>query len=188
VVPAREVMSDVEGNDRFRVSLTREQIERFPAYDENELSDAERWSDYEQRYTASRDLKEGPVLHREGSTHTITPQPEEMPAGDSDIRVSSPRRMAMDQPRFGATSDSADAAHTAQLGVGPQTAERRDAGRWETQPLPPEDRRKRDLEQLVTSDNIQPGKRSRTSEERYERFKERLRKEREEILRRRRAA
>jgi sporulation protein YlmC with PRC-barrel domain len=83
LVPAREIMNNVEGDSHFRVNLTREQIERLPAYREDELRDETKWRDYERRYQAARELKADPVLHREGSTHTITPDPDEMPASSS---------------------------------------------------------------------------------------------------------
>jgi sporulation protein YlmC with PRC-barrel domain len=203
LVPAREIMDNVEGDSHFRVNLTREQIERLPAYREDELRDETKWRDYERRYQAARELKADPVLHREGSTHTITPDPDEMPAsssGSSGVQTSSPRPIAMDEPRFGATSDSEDAAHTAHLGVGPQTGHRRAEKRTETEPLPPDDRRVLGMDPIrkqfaadgtlrseydnqnqmrVAGDPSDPDASRRCRE-----FQERLRRERERILRR----
>jgi sporulation protein YlmC with PRC-barrel domain len=124
VVPARQVMTAVEGEERgYRVALRRDQIERFPEYREEVIDRDEDWNDYERRYKDSYRLTEtGDVLHQPGSTHTITPDPNEMPAasGRSDVagRDLTPRRVAQDMPRFGATSDSEDVAHTGELGGG----------------------------------------------------------------------
>jgi len=124
VVPARQVMTATEGEDRgYRVALRRDQIERFPEYREETIDRDEDWKDYERRYRDSYKLTEtGDVLHQPGSTHTITPDPGEMPAasGSSDVtgRDLTPRRIGHDQPRFGATSDSEDVAHTGELGGG----------------------------------------------------------------------
>lgn len=116
LVPARQVMESEDSTD-FRVALTKEQIERFPAYDEKHLESEDRWRDYESRYDKA--LGDGPVLHREGSTHTITPQPEEMPiSGGSNVRPSGEpfRGIAHDMPRFGATSSNeSSTGHTSGL-------------------------------------------------------------------------
>jgi sporulation protein YlmC with PRC-barrel domain len=184
LVPARQMMTDVEGDAQFRVNMAKEQIEHLPVYNEQDLQDEHRWSDYEQRYEAA--VESAPVLHRKGSTHLITPEPEQLPAGPGDVRASDQQPIAMDQPRFGATSDSEDAvAEGGHLGVGPQTAQRRVAGHIEP-------------DALVTSENIQPESawRSRTADDRsrtrstarFREFQERLRREREEIMRRRREA
>jgi sporulation protein YlmC with PRC-barrel domain len=112
LVPARQVMTAAEGEDRgYRVALTQHQIERFPEYKEEAIDRDEDWNDYERRYHDAYKLSDsGDVLHREGTTNIITPAPNEMPAasGGSSIegRDLTPRRIGHDQPRFGATSDS----------------------------------------------------------------------------------
>jgi sporulation protein YlmC with PRC-barrel domain len=184
LVPARQMMTDVEGEAQFRVNMAKAQIENLPVYNEQDLIDEHRWNDYEQRYEAA--VEAAPVLHRKDSTHLITPEPEQLPAGTGNLQVSDPRPIAMDQPRFGATSDSEDAvAERGHLGVGPRSAQRRVPGHTEP-------------DALVTSENIRPESawRSRTPEDRsqtrsaarFREFQERLRREREEIMRRRRDA
>ena len=122
LVPARQVMTATEGEDRgYRVALRREQIERFPEYREEAIDRDEDWNDYERRYDDAYKLTEtGDVLHREGTTNIITPGPNEMPeaSGGSSIegRDLTPRRIAHDQPRFGATSDSENIANNPNAG------------------------------------------------------------------------
>jgi sporulation protein YlmC with PRC-barrel domain len=110
MLPAREVMTQVEGDERgYRVALTKQQIERFPEFKEEAIDRDEDFSDYERRYQESYHFGSGSVLHREGSVNTITPTPEEMPDTASRGRtpsVGSPRRIATDMPRFGGASDN----------------------------------------------------------------------------------
>jgi len=195
LVPAREVMNTTEGEDHYHINLRRDDIERFPEYREEDLRQEDRWNDYEQRYSQARDLTDGPVLHREGSTRTITPGPEEMPAtGSSGRDVSSadltPRRIAQDQPRFGATSDSEDVAYTGNLAA-PEGAKN-------LQPEREIDKIRRKEEEPVAHTNevdqrpFDSGRATVRNPEgqdggrRFREFQERLRREREEILRRRR--
>lgn len=122
LIPSRQVMTATEGEDRgYRVALRREQIERFPEYKEEAIDRDEDWNDYERRYDDAYKLTEtGDVLHREGTTNIITPSPDEMPAasGSSDIsgRDLTPRRIAHDQPLYGATSDSENIANIPNAG------------------------------------------------------------------------
>jgi sporulation protein YlmC with PRC-barrel domain len=111
LVPARLTMTSVEGDDRsYRVALNKEQISRFPEYNEKYIEDDEDFSDYERRYQDAHKLTStGDVLHREGTANIITPTPDEMPAtgrGSASASDVTPRRIAHDRPRFGATSDS----------------------------------------------------------------------------------
>jgi sporulation protein YlmC with PRC-barrel domain len=171
LVPAREVMSNVEGDDHFRVNLTREQIERLPAYDDNVLDSDSDFNDYEQRYQSAGNWTDGTVLHREGTTHTITPTAEEMPPGAGDApNVSAQRPFAMDQPRFGATSYNESSEGAAQLGVGPRTT------RTQT-----DDATRRN----VAGDypDVHVTRKDTEANRRFREFQERLRQERENVLR-----
>jgi sporulation protein YlmC with PRC-barrel domain len=199
IVPGREVMNTVEGEDHFRVNLTREQIERLPAYSDEFLEDDERWGDYEQRYASSDPWTDGPVLHREGSTHMLTPEPEELPAGSGEgIKVSNPRPISMDQPRFGATSHS-EQWNDPTLGAGPQTEHRQVTNRTQLDPLPPSDHPaigadptleyERPARSEQARSDVEPAPYSRVRRQdtegnrRFREFQERLRQEREAVLR-----
>jgi hypothetical protein len=211
LVPARQVMESEDSSD-FHVQLTKDQIERFPAYDEKQLGTEERWKDYEDRYEKA--WSDGPVLHREGSiTHSITPTPEELPAPSGTGRRPSGepfRGIAHDMPRFGATS-SGDSSEPAPLisdenfrreVIEPnRESELHDAAQSigsssKTRPT-------NDLSERVVSDDERPdeltprlrqdraarlGDLQPTGGRRFREFQERLRRDREEILRRRNRA
>ena len=79
LVAADRIRPDSEHEDDFYADMTKEQIEALPRYDEDSFkqdkNDNERaWSDYDQRYRKSLETN-GDVMHREGSTHAITPDP-----------------------------------------------------------------------------------------------------------------
>ena len=84
LVPADRIRADAKHKDDFHVDMTKKQIEALPRYDEDSFKhdkhDNERdWSDYDERYRKSLETT-GDVMHREGSTHTITPDPSQLPA------------------------------------------------------------------------------------------------------------
>lgn len=86
LVPADRIRADAKHEDDFHTEMTKKQIEALPRYDEDSFkqdkdkNDNERaWSDYDERYRKSIETT-GDVMHREGSTHTITPDPSQMPA------------------------------------------------------------------------------------------------------------
>lgn len=87
MVPANQIFSRPDHEDDFAVNLSKEQIERFPEYDEKAVERPEAFRDYESRYHKEF-ASGGGVMHREGSTHIVTPEPEEMPLayGDEEIR------------------------------------------------------------------------------------------------------
>ncbi len=84
LVPADRIRPDAKHEDDFYADMTKKQIEALPRYDEdrfkNEADQNEReWSDYDEGYRKSLETT-GDVMHREGSTHAITPDPSELPA------------------------------------------------------------------------------------------------------------
>jgi sporulation protein YlmC with PRC-barrel domain len=120
LVPAREVMTSTEGADRgYYVALTRVQIEKFPEYEEKVLEREKDFLDYERDYEEAYKLgSEGGVLHREGTTHMITPTAEELPpaGGRAHHHMGELRRIAHDMPRFGAASDSENVSNMPNVG------------------------------------------------------------------------
>ena len=83
IVPAERLTGSVKHEDDFQINATKEQIESFPPYDEDDVRNEDRWKDYEKRYKAA--WHDGPVQHRKGSDRDITPTPDEMPAEPGSI-------------------------------------------------------------------------------------------------------
>jgi PRC-barrel domain len=83
LVPANQIFARPKHDDDFAVNLTKEQIERFPAYNETIVDRPDEFHEYEQRYR--KEFSSGPVMHREGSNHLLTPEPSEMPAADGNL-------------------------------------------------------------------------------------------------------
>jgi hypothetical protein len=76
IVPANRLRASAKHDDGFEVSLTKEQIESFPPYNERDLESDEQWSDYEGRYRAQ--WKADPVMHRSETDRNITPTTQQM--------------------------------------------------------------------------------------------------------------
>ena len=95
LVPADRIRPCTKHPDDFSINATKEQIQALPKYDEDALRDEAKWNDYDQRYRKA--WGSGPVLHREDSTHTITPDATELPAGRGsgvDDQAYTPDRIA----------------------------------------------------------------------------------------------
>jgi hypothetical protein len=87
VVPPGEIRPSLQHEDDFLVDLTKEQIERFPAYDGAALTSEEQWADYEKRYRSK--WIENPVMHREATDRNITPTTkQQVDAGSGTIPTS----------------------------------------------------------------------------------------------------
>lgn len=173
LVPARQVMNTVEGADHYRVNLTREEAQALPRYDAKYLQDDASWQKYEGEYREAREWSDGPLLHREGTTHAITPTPEEMPAAASASASGrgsdlTPKRLAHDRPRFGATSPSESTEPGANLAAPDERSQT------------PEITAQRDERRDKAYESGQAG--IEDSGRRFREFQERLRRERERIL------
>jgi hypothetical protein len=84
LVPADRIRPYAKREDDFYADMTKPQIEALPRYDEDSFkqdkqSNERSWSNYDERYRRSLETT-GDVMHREGSTHAITPDPSELPA------------------------------------------------------------------------------------------------------------
>jgi sporulation protein YlmC with PRC-barrel domain len=83
IVPPQQLHASTEHKDEFAINLTKDQIEKFPAYDDSAIESEGKWRDYESRYQES--WVGGAVQHREGSDHNVTPTADEMPAEPGSI-------------------------------------------------------------------------------------------------------
>ncbi len=79
LVPAEQIHPYANNTDDFAIDATKQQIEALPKYDEDAMKTDTDWKGYDQRYREA--WSSGPVMHKEGSTHSITPEANEMPAG-----------------------------------------------------------------------------------------------------------
>jgi sporulation protein YlmC with PRC-barrel domain len=79
LVPADRIRPYEKNDDDFSINATKKQIEALPAYEENAAVTDAGWSDYDKHQREA--WGSGPVMHKEGSTHSITPEASEMPAG-----------------------------------------------------------------------------------------------------------
>jgi sporulation protein YlmC with PRC-barrel domain len=78
LVPADRIRPYAKNTEDFSIDATKEQIEALPKYDENATATDAQWRDYDSSYRKA--WGSGPVMHKEGSTHSITPDPSEMPS------------------------------------------------------------------------------------------------------------
>jgi hypothetical protein len=95
LVPAGRIRPDARNADDFHIDTTKQQIEALPKYDENEVRTDAAWNDYDTRYREA--WEHGPLMQKAGSTHTITPEPTDLPAGTGsgvDDKAYQPDRMA----------------------------------------------------------------------------------------------
>jgi sporulation protein YlmC with PRC-barrel domain len=83
VVSPDRLRPSAKHDDDYEISATKEQIESFPPYNESDVESEDKWKDYEKRYKAA--WHDGPVQHRKGSDHDITPTASEMPAEPGSI-------------------------------------------------------------------------------------------------------
>jgi hypothetical protein len=71
IVPANGLRASAKHSDDFEVSLTKNQIESFPPYDDSVLESERKWADYEGRYRSK--WVADPVMHRAETDRNITP-------------------------------------------------------------------------------------------------------------------
>ena len=83
LVPAHRLHSSADHTDSFTVNLDKSQVETLPRYNESDLQSDQNWERYEKQYDEA--WHSGPVQHRRGSDHNITPTADEMPAEPGSI-------------------------------------------------------------------------------------------------------
>jgi hypothetical protein len=77
LVPPHRLHASSEHDGDFAVNADKRQIEAFPTYNEADLQSEEKWKNYEKKFDAA--WHAGPVQHRKGSDHDVTPTADEMP-------------------------------------------------------------------------------------------------------------
>jgi sporulation protein YlmC with PRC-barrel domain len=96
LVPADRIYPHGKDEKDFAIDATKQQIEALPPYDEKAFTSGADWSEQDKKYRQPWTTS-GSVLHKDGSTHTITPEASEMPAGTGsgvDDSAYTPDRLA----------------------------------------------------------------------------------------------
>jgi hypothetical protein len=83
LVPPHRLHLSADHRDDFTVNLDKSQIETLPRYNEADVESGDRWSSYEKEYEEA--WHSGPVQHRKGSDHDVTPTADEMPEEPGSI-------------------------------------------------------------------------------------------------------
>lgn len=92
MVPGDSIQPSEKHANDFYASLTKQQIERFPAYDEELLERTEDWEAYERKY--KQIWEEDPVMHIKGGERVLIPhEVDEAAAQNSASDIGSVRRM-----------------------------------------------------------------------------------------------
>jgi hypothetical protein len=74
LIPANRIEIRSEDAPEYRVNLSREEVEHFPKYDPDAVSDSDRWSSFERDYRHQTDqyFVDSGVMHRADSPNIIT--------------------------------------------------------------------------------------------------------------------
>ncbi len=74
LVPSDRIRPRGKKDDEYVAELSKREIERFPAYDESNLKDNQKWSKYEKDYRSASGFEEtGGVMHQAGGTNILVP-------------------------------------------------------------------------------------------------------------------
>jgi sporulation protein YlmC with PRC-barrel domain len=145
LVPPDRVRNSTAHQGYFQINADKRQVESFPPYDEDDLRSEDKWRAYEKRYEAA--WHDGPVQHRKGSDHNITPTASESPAEPGSIgsQLTPSQRAEANSRIIPAGSDEVTIS-TGATGIG---------GRWLTFESRLRQRR-RDITQSCTTCSVGP--------------------------------
>ena len=71
IVPAERLRRCAKHEDDFEASLTKQEVENFPPYNESDLESEDKWKGYEREYRSK--WVASPVMHRAETDRNITP-------------------------------------------------------------------------------------------------------------------
>ena len=112
IVPANRLQLSSKDDDDFVVDLTKQQIESFPPFRENDLESEDKWTDYEGKYRSKWET--GPVMHRKETDRNITPTSHQMLGNESSLRASS----GLPRPTPAETGDDRESVEAASASTG----------------------------------------------------------------------
>jgi hypothetical protein len=84
IVSANSLRASARHKDDFEASLSKEQIESFPPYQQSDLDSDYQWASYEDRYRSMWEMN--PVMRRAGTDRNVTPTTPQIP-GNSPSAV-----------------------------------------------------------------------------------------------------
>jgi hypothetical protein len=93
--------------DDFEASLTKEQVESFPPYNESDLDSDTKWSGYERSYRAK--WVANPVMHRAETDRNVTPTTKQT-TGNIQSETGASGAHGQPVPRMPAVSTSSERA------------------------------------------------------------------------------
>jgi sporulation protein YlmC with PRC-barrel domain len=105
LVPRHRLHASADHQGDFVINADKRQIQSFPPYRESDLESEDRWKQYEKKFDEA--WHAGPVQHRRGSDHDITPTPEEMPEEPDSLgsQLSPSQRTEIDSRIIPAAAD-----------------------------------------------------------------------------------
>ena len=117
LVPPHRLHSSAKHPEDFAVNLDKETIESLPRYNESDLGSEQKWKAYEKQYDEA--WHAGPVQHRHGSDHDITPTADEMPEepGSVGSQLTPSERAELNSRIIPAGSDATTISNSA-IGIG----------------------------------------------------------------------
>lgn len=71
LVPAEALHASTQHKNDFEVTLTKQQVESFPPYNQSDLDSESKWSGYERSYRS--EWVANPVMHRAETDRNVTP-------------------------------------------------------------------------------------------------------------------
>jgi sporulation protein YlmC with PRC-barrel domain len=104
IVPANGLRASAKHNDDFEASLTKDQIESFPPYNESDLDSDNQWSNYEGRFRSK--WVADPVMHRAETDRNITPTAQQTAGNIASERAAADAHGVPGSARSGPTSIS----------------------------------------------------------------------------------
>jgi hypothetical protein len=91
LLPGDRISPAAQTENDFYAPLSKDQVERLPAFDEKALERSEDWDEYEQKYNLA--WEEDPILHIEGTDRMIT-SPEDAETAPASSGRPAPKPMA----------------------------------------------------------------------------------------------
>jgi sporulation protein YlmC with PRC-barrel domain len=107
LVPAEALRASTKHKDDFEASLTKQQVEGFPPYNQTDLNSEAKWSGYERSYRAK--WVADPVMHRAETDRNVTPTTMQA-TGNIQSETAAAEAHGQPAPRMPAVSTSSERA------------------------------------------------------------------------------